>query len=495
MRDRVPLPAEESLFLENAEFSEVLRQQLLTFNRNYQLRGLRYFAALKLQWERRYPGKYFPGLCAEVDSITGEMRPLEAQRAWGWGDTRALGIWCYFLQKGRIPDREEVVPTGDGNVTVNLREFYADYCEHIYRCLRERMDASEGCIPFLADVTTNRASDDPRNLKPGPGELIGTHIFAINAFYQYGMWTGDGDALDLADRFRVACFGAAHENRFVNHVTGKRTVHHTHGLMMVGTGALVDALKTIDLLESRGDTSYRHLKQNLVATGRWALDVFCGYHWNAHSKQFSEYLDPITRTPYRDAKGRAVCDPGHTAEGVGFFAEYLRWLPEDDRSAFRFNKHNTLDVLRDILLFVHAHGYSEVGVMFKNIDLDTLTGIPESIRADVNATTAPWWNVRECCAAAIKLYQLTGDDRMWEVYRKAFDATYRHYPNQRIGGLMVQNLDAHTLEPLPIFPATGNLDPMHSPRAREREIEALESLGTIGTIGVGLKAPIKIGGE
>ena len=65
---------------------------------------------------------------------------------------------------------------------------------------------------------------------------------------------------------------------------------------------------------------------------------------------------------------------------------------------------------------------------------------------------------------------------MWDVYVKAFNAAYQHYPNRRIGGLLVQNLDAFTLEPLPIFPATGNLDPMHSPRAREREIEALEMM-------------------
>ena len=474
MTHRSPLPHDEIPSLDSPELTEELRQQLLTFNQNYQLRGLRYFASLKLNWEKAHPEKRFPGLCAEVDSITGDMRPLEQQRAWGWGDTRALGLWCSFLQSGRIPDREETVPTDDEPVTLNLHDFYAAYCEHIYLCLRERMDASDGRIPFLVDIETNRASDDPRNLQPEPGELTGTHVFAINAFYQYGMWKGDADALELADRTREECFRAAHENRFVHHLTRQRSYAHTHGYMMVGTGALVDTLKSIDLYEARGDTSYSHLRERLVTTGRRALDTFCGHHWDPVRKQFAEFLHPIDRTPYRDARGRVVCDPGHAAEGVGFFAEYVRWLPGEDASAFSFHKHNTLDVLRDILLFVHAHGYSDAGVMYKNIDLATLGGIPESIRPDVDATTAPWWNVRECCAAAIKLYQLTGDLRMWEVYKKAFNATYRHYPNQHIGGLMVQNLDAHTLEPLPIHPATGNLDPMHSPHAREREIEALE---------------------
>ena len=114
--------------------------------------------------------------------------------------------------------------------------------------------------------------------------------------------------------------------------------------------------------------------------------------------------------------------------------------------------------------------------MVKTLDLKSMLGIAEPIHADAQTTTAPWWNVRECAAAAMKLLQLTGDPRMWEIYRKAFNTAYQNYPNRNIGGLLVQNLDANTLEPVPIAPATGNLDPMHSPRAREREIEALECL-------------------
>jgi len=76
----------------------------------------------------------------------------------------------------------------------------------------------------------------------------------------------------------------------------------------------------------------------------------------------------------------------------------------------------------------------------------------------------------------MKLYQLTGDERMWQAYVKSFNATYANYPNPALNGLMIQTLDADTLRPLPYHPATGNLDPMHSPRAREREIEALEAI-------------------
>ena len=41
---------------------------------------------------------------------------------------------------------------------------------------------------------------------------------------------------------------------------------------------------------------------------------------------------------------------------------------------------------------------------------------------------------------------------------------------------MIQTIDPLTLAPLDIAPATGNLDPMHDPRARVREMECLEEL-------------------
>jgi hypothetical protein len=469
---RLPPDSFGLLYLKQPQLTPDLCERLLAFNREYQTKGFRYFAYLKLMWEKRYPGKTFPGLCAEVDSISGEMRPLEEQRAWGWGDTRALGIWCYFLMKGRIPDEEVTLDVEGDAVTINLKAFYSDYCRHIYRCLRERMELCGGRIPFLADVETNRPSDDPRNLKAGEGEMTATDIFAINAFFQYGLWQDDAESIELGERILDDCLRAGVENRFVNHLTRQRSFEHTHGILMVCVGAVVDTLKTIDLIETR----FEELKDRLVRAGRWALDQFCGYHWDPHLRWFSEYLHPVDKTPFEDSNGHIVCDPGHTAEGVGFFAEYLNWLPDPESTSFRFGKDNTTEVLQDILLFVHEHGYAAAGVMFKNIDLKTMKGIAESIRPDVQSTTAPWWNVRECAAAAIKLYQLTGDPRMWEIYQKAFNAAYQNYPNRSIGGLMVQNLDAFTLEPVPIFPATGNLDPMHSPRAREREIEALERM-------------------
>ncbi|MFC1582132.1 hypothetical protein ACFL4W_01205 [Planctomycetota bacterium] len=474
-KERTPVPEKELYILEADEPSPDTIRELIDFNIGYQLRGLRYFAWLKLKWEKDNPGRTFPGLCAEVDSISGEFRPLKDQRAWSWGDTRGLGLWCYFLQKGRIPDEDTAIEVDGDPVTVNLKDFYTAYCKHIYACLKERLQTCAGKIPFLVDIETNQASDDPRNLQPGEHEFIGTHIFAINAFFQYAMWQNDDEALATAWKILEENFRAAHENRFVNHLTRRPSFTHSHGSMMVSAGALVDTLKTVDLLASRGDTRYNDMQAQLIAAGRWGLDIFLGYHWNPTDKLFCEYLHPVSKTAFKNELDHIICDPGHTAEGVGFFAEFSRWLPAQADN-FRFNGANTVPLLGDVLKFVDDHGYSDKGVMYKNIDIITLKGIADVRNDDGQWKTAPWWNIRECAAAACRMYALTKDARMWAIYKRAFNTVYANYANLNIGGLFLQTLDAENLEPLPFHPATGNLDPMHSPRAREREIEALEEL-------------------
>jgi hypothetical protein len=49
---------------------------------------------------------------------------------------------------------------------------------------------------------------------------------------------------------------------------------------------------------------------------------------------------------------------------------------------------------------------------------------------------------------------------------------------------MIQTVDPFTLEPLDIAPATGNLDPMHDARSREREIECLGEMAARGAAAV-----------
>ena len=472
--DRIPLPSNELLLLKpTTRPTDSVIRSIIDFNKGYQVRGLKTFAKFKLEWERLYPGRRFPGLCAEVNSITGEMRPLKDQRAWSWGDARALGIWSYFLIKARVPNENVKIALDSGEeATINLKSFYENYVDLLYSALTERLDQCGGKLPFLVDIETNRASDDPRNIPTREDEWTASHIFGAGGILQYGILRDSPDAIRIGLKLLGETFLSAHENRYVSHMTRKKSFAHTHGSMMVAAGAVVDTLKAADA-KPKAKVVTSEFKDELVRHARWALDTFCGYHWNASDKFFAENIHPIYKTPYPDANGVIICDPGHAAEGVGFFAELYSYLPKKDKSSFRIKKDNVLDILSAILRFVDKRGYSDQGVMYKTVNALTGEGVADVIDNGKKYRTAPWWNVREAAAAASKLFSLTGDPAMWKIYLRALNATYRNYPNAAIGGLMVQTLDGDTLRALPFHPATGNLDPMHSPRAREREIEAL----------------------
>ena len=89
-------------------------------------------------------------------------------------------------------------------------------------------------------------------------------------------------------------------------------------------------------------------------------------------------------------------------ECAGFLAELVPFLPEEWASA-RWNRPQVLQAALNILLFAAGIGFSDKGALFKYVDLNTGQPLPD-VQAGVDYPTAPWWNVRELCAAALKLY-------------------------------------------------------------------------------------------
>jgi mannose/cellobiose epimerase-like protein (N-acyl-D-glucosamine 2-epimerase family) len=292
--------------------------------------------------------------------------------------------------------------------------------------------------------------------------------------YNYGLLRGNARAMEIGDALFGNCLLAGRTGSYP--AAEDKPGHRFQGSPMVTVGAFVDVLKVVAVLEAAGRSDLDDLKRKLIDGGRELIDYILSNHYDPETHDFWEENGPDGE-PWINEAGQQICDPGHTAEACAFFAELCDLAPDDETDTeWHWPKQAIVDAALEMNDLVTRHGFSPAGVMFKNVDLRTKQGVADTSGGGVTIgkPTAPWWNVREHCAACLKLYQLTRDDRCLAGYVRSQNASYRYYPNARIGGLMVQTIDPFTLEPMDIHPATGNIDPMHSARAREREIEALE---------------------
>jgi hypothetical protein len=460
---RVALSQDEVVLFQGDALTPGICRQLLDFYHDYHERNLTYFLQVRARWHRENPGRFFSGLCANVNPLTGEFRPDAEQKIWGWGDARGLGIWSAFLVDDRVPDKSVVLNLGGGEEThVNLRESISDYCDILYEGMIERYERNDGRIPFTADLETGLADDHPRNTPTGGS----SNTFAINGLIQYGMLRRNTRALELGLRLLDDVYA-----EIASGVSGNQT--QRHGPRMILLGVVGEVLKSISALEERGISDCSDLTEMLVGKSIPFIEHILDNHYDGEKPAYWEISD-MDGHPYEDDDGRVTVDPGHAAECAGFLAELVPFLPEEWGSA-RWNKGKVLEAALNILLFVADIGFSDKGALFKYVELNTGEPLPD-VQAGVDYPTAPWWNVRELCAAALRLYTLTRDERIIPLYQKGQNASYLFYPNKNIGSQMIQMVDPFTLEPLDVAPATGNLDPMHDPRARIREIENLEVL-------------------
>lgn len=477
---RVPLPPGEAALFETPSFTAEECRRLLAFYAAQQRRNLAFFVSLRERWLAAHPGARFPGLCANVHPLTGELRPDAEQRLWGWGDGRALATWVPMLADGRVVRGNVTLENG---TSVDLGGALGGYADLISRGLVERHRLNGGRIPFRAHPASGLADDHPAN-RVGHGQPDFCAMFAAGGLVQYGMWRGDAGALELGrELFERELALAARSPQY--------------GPRMIMIGVIVDLLKAgaRDAAAGAGDGAVRPSgadrpdwlgRDRLVEAALPLIDHVFANHYREDGAEvgrpegaaFWETSDEAGR-PVADASGAVVVDPGHATEFAAFLAELAAFLPVAQRE-------RVVDAALAIHQFADRIGFTPSGVMSKYVDLRTGAFLPDTQAAAASGgpsrpaatprATAPWWNVREHSAGALRLYVLTRDRRLVESYRRAQRASYTVYPNLRIGGQMIQTVDPFTLEPLDLAPATGNLDPMHDARSREREMACLEEL-------------------
>ena len=466
---RIPLDRDAIVLLEQPELSKPTCRKLLNFFQSFHQSNLVFFLTIRENWLRSHPGRTFPGLCANVNPISGQQRPDSEQRLWGWGDGRALGTWSSFLSNGRVPDHEVTLLLSDGHrMSVNLKAALRAYVDLIHDGLMERLRLNDDRVPFAAFVETSLADRNPRFAYWDRGKIDFCSIFASNGFIQYGLLAGDPTSLDLGvamleDQARqITAADAGSETR-------------THGPRMIVLGAIGEVLKTMQARPEDPAFDLDALRGGLIQIALPFIEAILEKNYREEPPGFWEYSD-IEGNPASDRNGHVLVDPGHATECAGFLAELVPFLPARWGDS-GWNRDRVLQAALDIHLFAERIGFTDAGVMTKFADLSSGEVLPD-IQAvpDGSTPTAPWFSVREHSASALRLYTLTGDTRLLRSYQKAQNASYLHYPNKRIGGQMVQTLHPLTLEALDIAPATGNLDPMHDGRSRVREMENLERL-------------------
>lgn len=82
--------------MDNPENQSALRSFLL----RRLAANLSYFLQLRNRGRLERLGRAHPGLCADINPLTGEFRPVSEQCLWGCGDGRAVAIWSGIILSG-----------------------------------------------------------------------------------------------------------------------------------------------------------------------------------------------------------------------------------------------------------------------------------------------------------------------------------------------------------------------------------------------------------
>lgn len=467
----------DNTFIDDIKKLESLLEYFLCYRAEYH----KFFIRLKHEWLDMSGSPKIPGLCAEIDSITGKWRPFEKQNSWSWGDGRALSIWSNHLISGVISSEQQTISCGSKKLSLNLRNEYSTYCDEIYSCLKERHELNNGHFPFITDIKSNKPSDDPRNVTMTGAQRGFSDLFCSAGIIHYGILRNNSTIIDSGMEILSSVSHAIQNNLFVIEPgTAAMSLSNVkfQGAYMILLGVCVDVMKSIEHLILNKVNNFDSLNSSLIKTASSMIDIILENHYDNESGILWEFNN-LNNKPIRDEE-KWITDPGHAAECAGFIAEFVSILKNTANTQL---PESTLDkytkAASRISIYMQENGYSSNGLMYKRINLlckDKHKGIYDADFGGTSVKTAPWWNVREHSTASLRLYDLTQQPVHLEIYRKAQNASYKYYPNPALAGLMLQTLDAETARPLPLNPATANFDPMHDERARDREIEVLQKL-------------------
>lgn len=419
----------------------------------YRAHYLNFFLTYFEQHRRpQYKGGYF-----NINSVTG--RPYEHHCCYSWTDGRSLGeLSASWVSKLGPRDR--------------LRA----YADHLYVALRERYQVN-GWFPHAVDDQTNRATDDPLNVRIEPDASSFSHIFVLNGLFQYGLAFKDETALHLARCLLGELRHALRAGTFLEGAAPRPEGHRAQGPSMIALGAISDVLETLQALSGGSLDATSEDARSLIDLGRECVDYILHHHYRPEDHAFWEVSQGAEAV--RNDQGQVITDPGHTLEFTGFAARFSIFLEPEEGESLR-------ETCRSLFLWAAGRGFhASRDLIYKNVDRDTGTPIKDATVTDLGQrvspevfqehfggkaqtatlSTFPWWVPMELLAAGSLLRHGDDSGKVDGYLLRAIHGLFQYYCNPRIDGLCYQNIGDEFFDYLDIPPATPTLDLMHSHRS------------------------------
>ena len=397
-------------------------------------------------------GGYF-----NINSVSG--LPYDHNCCYSWTDGRSLGeLAVSYLHNLADPS--------------DLRL----YAEHLQEALLERYELN-GYFPHAVDDRTNAATDDPMNVKLGPGASSFSHVFVLNGLLQYALVFGEDGAWELGLHLLEELDNALHKDMFLEGSQPRPKGQKAQGPFMISLGAIADILETMAHVAGPDAADFGREAEPFITLGRYCLDQILLNHHRAQDHAFWEVSQD--GAPARDESGRIVTDPGHTIEFTGFAARFAAFLEPKERE-------ETLTTARGIFLWAARNGFHPSrDLIYKSIDRDTGQPIKNERISDVSEVVSPavleehfkgtsgaveiasfpWWAPMELIAAGSILRHNDESGQVDHFILRAIKGIFEYYPNARIRGLSYQNIGDGFFEYVDVPPATPTLDLMHSHRS------------------------------
>lgn len=285
------------------------------------------------------------------------------------------------------------------------RKQMLDAAEHGYRFLREKMwDARNGGFYWSVDATGNQ--------KLQPKKHLYGNSFGLYAVSEYALATGRRDVLEFANEIFQVLEVHSHDRKFGGYREffneDWSAVSPTEDSYMGGAKADTKLMNThLHLLEAM--TTYYLASRSPIARER--LIELVDIETNAVvRKGLVACTDQYEQdwTPRLEGKLSTV-SYGHDLENV--------WLIAEARDALGLPVAPFTDLFRDLWAYSLKHGYDTQNGGFYN------TG---SFNQKASNQEKVWWVQAEALVSALLMYELTKDQKYYDVFEKTWAFTEKN---------------------------------------------------------------------